>query len=229
MRLYLRRWTHHAIILSALTIGLIFAAVLSACKNHSTGPSSKVGEMVQPTPIVIPVSDGFDYPFGKVNLHNRAKEKVGWYDAQDFGVNDHLGEDWNTKTGGNTDCGLPVYAAAKGTIVFADNAGPGWGNVLIVRHRLPDGRLIETLYGHLQSFAKTSGDVNRREVVGNIGDGGGAYLCHLHFELRLANCPSWGQPGAGYSSDKTGWTQPSDFINANRAFKDSQIGSGSSR
>lgn len=196
-----------------------------ACGNRATNQAPKQVAAAQPTPtpLVIPVSDGFDYPFGgDADQATRKRDMSGWYNAQDFGDNDHLGEDWNAATGGNTDCGMPVYAASKGTIVFAQDAGAGWGNVLILRHRLPDGALVETLYGHLQSFAKTSGEVNRRERIGSIGDGGGAYLCHLHFELRLSNCPAWGQAGAGYSSNRTGWLDPSDFIDANRFFKDSQ-------
>jgi murein DD-endopeptidase MepM/ murein hydrolase activator NlpD len=124
---------------------------------------------------------------------------------------------------------LPVYAASKGTIIFADEAGPKWGKVIIVRHRLPDGTLVETLYSHLQSFERTGGEVNRREKIGSIGDGGGAYVCHLHFELRLSSSPSWGQVGPGYSGDSTGWTDPSDFIEANRFFKEIKVESSSNR
>lgn len=166
--------------------------------------------------MLIPVSDGFDYPFGSEHYSRKDKHEAGWYDAQAFGVNNHLGEDWNRTTGGNTDCGLPVYAASNGTIILANEAGPGWGKVIIVRHKLTDGTLVETLYGHLQSFARTSGEVTRREQIGSIGDGGGAYQCHLHFEVRLSNCPMWGQPGPGYSSDRTGWIDPSNFVDAHR-------------
>ncbi|HEX8491367.1 MAG TPA: M23 family metallopeptidase [Pyrinomonadaceae bacterium] len=109
-----------------------------------------------------------------------------------------------------------MYAAAKGLIVYAADAGQGWGKVLILRHQLADGTLVETLYSHLQSFTKTVGEVNRGEQIGSIGDGGGAYLCHLHFEVRLKGCPAWGATGPGYSSDSKGWTDPSRFIDANR-------------
>src|SRR5688500_1618508 len=62
----------------------------------------------------------FAYPVGESDF---ATEKNDWWDlwynAQDFGENRHLGEDWNKTTGGNTDCGEPVYASADGMIVFA--------------------------------------------------------------------------------------------------------------
>jgi murein DD-endopeptidase MepM/ murein hydrolase activator NlpD len=170
--------------------------------------------VASPAPLIIPVSDGFDYPVGNSKRLTQANDGDGWYVARDFGENNHLGEDWNKESGGNTDCGLPVYAVSKGTIIFAGEAGPGWGKVVIIRHRLPGGALVETLYGHLSSIARAEGDVERRESVGQIGDADGAYPCHLHFELRLSDCPFWGLTGPGYSADNRGWTDPSNFIDA---------------
>ena len=46
------------------------------------------------------------------------------------------------------------------------------------------------------------------------------YLCHLHLEVRYANASSWGAPGPGYwvNNTTTGWTDPTNFINARRNF-----------
>ena len=127
-------------------------------------------------PAVGAVADRFDYPIGNRDHYTEVNDGDGWYVAQEFGEWNasfskyHLGEDWNAESGGNTDCGLPVYAVANGTIVYASIAS-GWGRVLIVRHTLPDGSQVESLYGHLGSFAKTSGDVARGEQIGAIGDG----------------------------------------------------------
>ncbi len=173
-----------------------------------------------PAPALIPVSDGFDYPVGRARGVTEARDGDGWYNAQDFGVNNHLGEDWNGDGGGNTDCGQPVFSVSKGTIFFAGEAGPGWGKIVLVRHRLPDGTLVETLYGHLGSLTKTSGDVARREQIGSVGDADGSYPCHLHFELRFSDCPFWGATGPGYGAANSGWTDPSVFIAARRNLSD---------
>jgi murein DD-endopeptidase MepM/ murein hydrolase activator NlpD len=146
----------------------------------------------------------------------QAKDRDPWYNAQDFTVNTHLGEDWNLNTGGDTDCGQPVYAAANGTVVYAQDGGIGWGNVVIIEHQLADGSRMQTLYGHLQDIVRASGDVKRRELIGKVGNANGRYACHLHFELRLPNCPFWTAPGPGYSTDTTGWTDPSNFIDTHR-------------
>jgi murein DD-endopeptidase MepM/ murein hydrolase activator NlpD len=178
-----------------------------------------------PIPPEIPLSDGFDYPIGKEKSVTEEKDKDAWYNARDFRQKNHLGEDWNLNSGGNTDCGQPIYVTSAGLVVYAQDAGPGWGNVVIVRHRLPNGKIVESLYGHLKEMLKKSGDkVSRRELIGKLGDGGNPcgdtrpYYAHLHFEIRWANCRDWGTASDGYSDDATGWTDPSKFIDRNRKF-----------
>lgn len=159
------------------------------------------------------IADSFAYPISETEFVTEARDKKDeWFNAQDFGENLHLGEDWNKNSGGNSDCGEPVYAAASGRVVFAENAGTGWGNVVIIEHNLPDGKRVQTLYGHLEKILKISGEVKKREQIGTIGNADGKYLCHLHFELREENCPMWNKAGAGYSSENAGWLDPSKFI-----------------
>lgn len=205
------------LILAALSGGVWYAQrkLPSAEKPLPANPAAAS------TPLIIPTSDGFDYPVGGSKRVTQANDGDGWYNARDFGEINHLGEDWNKESGGNTDCGLPVYAVSKGTIIFAVDVGKGWGKVLIIRHRLPDGTEVETLYGHLSSITRTSGDVQRRETIGSIGDAGGVYPCHLHFELRLSGSPFWGLTGPGYGPERGGSTDPSDFIDARRNLRGS--------
>lgn len=158
------------------------------------------------------IADSFAYPLGKNETLTQAKDKDGWYNALDFGEENHLGEDWNKDTGGNTDCGEPVYAIANGEITYAADAGPGWGSVVIITHTLPDGSKVQSLYGHLQEILKTSGEVKKREQIGKVGNANGKYLCHLHLELRDDSCPSWDVVFVGYSPIRYGWIDPSDFI-----------------
>jgi murein DD-endopeptidase MepM/ murein hydrolase activator NlpD len=159
----------------------------------------------------------FAYPVGEKEFVTERNDWWDlWYNAQDFGENRHLGEDWNKTTGGNTDCGEPVYAAAGGRIVFAQDAGAGWGNVVIVEHTAADGTKIQSLYGHLETMAKTAGEVKKRELIGTIGSANGRYMCHLHFELRWTACPFWNQTGGGYADERSGWIDPSEFIDKTR-------------
>jgi murein DD-endopeptidase MepM/ murein hydrolase activator NlpD len=87
---------------------------------------------------------------------------------------------------------------------------------VIIEHNLPNGERVQTLYGHLEKIVKTSGEVKKREQIGTVGNADGRYLCHLHFELRQENCPMWNEAGAGYSAERNGWLDPSDFIDKQR-------------
>lgn len=190
---------------------LFIWTVIAGCSSQDAVTAQKGKTDSPPSQ---PVADSFAYPVGKTEKVTQAKDGDEWYNAQDFGRNDHLGEDWNKNTGGNTDCGEPVYAAADGIIKYATDAGPGWGNVIIIDHVLASGEKIQSLYGHLQEMIKTNGEVRKREQIGKVGNANGRYPCHLHFEVRKENCPVWGQAGGGYSADRTGWVDPSDFIDS---------------
>lgn len=162
-------------------------------------------------------AQSFAYPVGEKDYVTEKNDRWDyWYNAQDFGENRHLGEDWNKTTGGDSDCGEPVFAAADGEIVFAENAGPGWGNVLMIEHTATNGTKVRTMYGHLQSIGRSFGSVKRRELIGTVGNAEGRYKCHLHFEIRWIECPLWEHVGPGYSDSRHGWIDPSEFIEKTR-------------
>lgn len=190
-------------------IAFIALSFLS-CRN-----SEVARNIPKPTPQPSPIADKFAYPISNKEYVTEAKDnKDDWYNATNFGQDFHLGEDWNKNSGGNTDCGEAVFSIGNGVIVYAENAGEGWGNVLIIEHTLPDGKKVESLYGHLQEFVKTSGEVKKRELIAKVGNADGKYLCHLHLEIRDEACPMWHQVGVGYSGETKGWLEPSEFINS---------------
>lgn len=190
---------------------LAFSLSLISCASEPK-PSKHIPEHLLKFP-----KASFVYPVGESDFVTEKNDwRDGWYNAQDFGENRHLGEDWNKTTGGDTDCGEPVFATADGRIILAEDAGPGWGNVVIVEHTAPDGTKLRSLYGHLQTIAKTTGTVSRREQIGTIGNANGRYKCHLHFEIRWIENPLWNEVGPGYSDDRHGWIDPSEFIDRTR-------------
>jgi murein DD-endopeptidase MepM/ murein hydrolase activator NlpD len=201
----------------ALVRGLLTTVAICVHLGCSGTSAKQDQPTASPTPAKPPVvADSFAYPVSEAGSVTQAKDRDGWFNALDFGDNDHLGEDWNKNTGGNTDCGEPVYAIANGEIAYAEDAGPGWGNVIIVTHTLPDGTRVQSLYGHLQQILKSGGVVRKREQIGRIGNANGRYLCHLHLELRGENARDWDRPGGGYARDRTGWLDPSDLIDERR-------------
>ena len=154
--------------------------------------------------------DGFDFPVGKPDAQ-------GYYLAQRFGQNRHLGEDWNGKNGGNTDLGDPVYGIAHGLVTFADHVCCGWGNTIRVVHFSPEHakhQYVESIYAHLDDISVKAGDLIRRgQQIGTIGTADGKYTAHLHLEMRSFISMSL---GPGYSDDQYGYLDPSDFIKMHR-------------
>jgi murein DD-endopeptidase MepM/ murein hydrolase activator NlpD len=152
------------------------------------------------------IAKGFDFPVGKPNAK-------GYYNAQKFTVNDHLGDDWNGTGGGNTDLGDPVYAIGNGYVKFAENVGGGWGNVIRIVHQYK-GKYYESLYAHCEKISVKKGNfVKKGANIGTIGNAAGAYYAHLHFEIRE---DVFMELGGGYSTDTNGFLNPTTFIKSNR-------------
>jgi murein DD-endopeptidase MepM/ murein hydrolase activator NlpD len=77
--------------------------------------------------------------------------------------------------------GAKVIAAAPGKVVFADHLGI-YGNAVILDHGLG----VQTLYGHLSTFAvKANDEVAQGAPIGTTGITGMAAGDHLHFETRV--------------------------------------------
>lgn len=91
----------------------------------------------------------------------------------------HSGLDISSPTG------TPVYATAKGQVIFAGKDG-AYGLTVIIDH----GSGIATSYSHLHSIvAKTGQSVSRGELVGHVGSTGRTTGPHLHYEVRLNGIP----------------------------------------
>ncbi|MEZ5305345.1 MAG: M23 family metallopeptidase [Verrucomicrobiales bacterium] len=168
----------------------------------------------------VPLAVRFDSPLG-------AENGALAYNAQPFRENNHLGDDLNGIGGGDSDLGDPVFAAADGLVTFAGDAGPGWGNVIMVAHAVEDGsrpggrRLIQSLYAHLSEIAAISGsDVRRGERLGAVGTAGGRYKAHLHFEIIESPIV---HPGPGYHQENRCRVSPSAFLKAHRGAPDDQL------
>ncbi len=153
------------------------------------------------------IADAFDYPVGK-------PDAKGYYNAQKFGENFHLGDDWNAVTGGNSDLGDPIYNIGNGKVIFAKDAGGGWGNIIRIVHTLPDGQQYESFYAHCDTImVEAEKWVKRGEQIGTIGNVDGLYYAHLHFEIREdLNLPI----GGGYSENRLGYINPTEFIKKHR-------------
>ncbi len=108
----------------------------------------------------------------------------------------HTGQDLNGIGGANTDLDLPVYSAARGMVVYKGTPSAAWGPTVVIAHRLPDGRVMQTLYAHLHCAVVGVGQLLARgEVIGSVGSAEGQYLAHLHYECIESRAMEAGKPG----------------------------------
>jgi murein DD-endopeptidase MepM/ murein hydrolase activator NlpD len=156
----------------------------------------------------LPLAVRFEAPMGS--------EQAGLtYNAQPFRVTRHLGDDLNGVGGWNSDLGDPVYAAATGKVIYAGWPSDGWGNMVVLMHRVPDAsapdgwRVHQAVYAHLDKIQVKHGDiVPRGAQLGSVGTAGGKYLAHLHFEIREGRSI---YPGPGYSDFPLDRVSPASF------------------
>jgi murein DD-endopeptidase MepM/ murein hydrolase activator NlpD len=82
--------------------------------------------------------------------------------------------------------GTPIGAAGVGTVKFAGFNTGGYGNLVVVTHRLG----FESWYAHMSRIAVSPGQaVVGGTRIGYIGSTGHATGPHLHFEVRYNGTP----------------------------------------
>ena len=142
-------------------------ATLHALRHHSTrrsggGHPASQGAPSGPVRFLRPVSgaigDGFGYPGGRR------------HDGVDFP------EPYGTAVG----------AAGRGTVNFAGWNSGGYGNLIVIDHRLG----YQTWYAHLSAFSVHAGEHVAGGVrIGRVGSTGHSTGPHLHFEVRHNGVP----------------------------------------
>jgi murein DD-endopeptidase MepM/ murein hydrolase activator NlpD len=123
---------------------------------------------------------------------------------REFGTCIHDGIDISNSTG------TPIYAAAAGTVVRAQTTYDGYGLNVVLRHTLPDGSTVYTLYGHLSGFSVSAGEtVARGQLLGPMGSTGNSTGPHLHF--MIIDGAGYDGPSCQYATSKC--YRPRDYIN----------------
>ena len=131
----------------------------------------------------------------------------------------HTGYDFNVGSG-SEELGLPFWPIAKGKVVFSGFVNNGLGNILIIRHRLPDGPELYSRYAHLDDrYAKAGQIVGPQDLVGTIGMSGHQKYAHLHvdicfsatYEMFMKDRP-WFYPSGSKDAVERYFVDPLKFI-----------------
>lgn len=83
--------------------------------------------------------------------------------------------------------GAPIQSIADGVVRYAKESDYGLGVHAIVDHMI-DGRLVTSVYGHMQfgSLQVTQGQVIKvGDQIGAVGNTGASTGAHLHLEIQL--------------------------------------------
>jgi peptidoglycan hydrolase-like protein with peptidoglycan-binding domain len=133
-------------------------ATLNALQGGQLVTATPSGPVRFLRPLNAPMGDGFGYPGGRR----------------------HTGIDFPAPMG------TPVRAAGRGVVAFAGWNTGGYGNLVVVRHRLG----FETWYAHLSAISASVGQaVDGGIVLGAVGSTGYSTGPHLHFEVRQFGTP----------------------------------------
>jgi murein DD-endopeptidase MepM/ murein hydrolase activator NlpD len=136
--------------------GLAGPATIGSLRHGDEPPSGPV-RFLRPVPG--PIGDGFGAPRGD---HR--------HEGVDFPV----------------PYGTRVGAAGRGTTIYADYNYGGYGNLVVIQHRLG----FTTWYAHLSSITSWVGEqVVGGTRIGYVGSTGNSTGPHLHFEVRRYDTP----------------------------------------
>jgi peptidoglycan hydrolase-like protein with peptidoglycan-binding domain len=147
---------------AGLTVdGLAGSATLSALRRRSGGPTrAPAGPVRFYRPVPGPIGDRFGAP----------RENGRRHSGIDFPVS----------------YGTLIEAAGVGTTVFAGYNTGGYGNLVVIQHRLG----YTTWYAHMSRITSWAGErVEGGTRIGYVGSTGHSTGPHLHFEVRLNNVP----------------------------------------
>jgi hypothetical protein len=161
----------------------------------------------------IPHATRFDMPLGSEHgglVYNAQK----FWEMNDKRGGYHVGDDLNGIGGMDSDLGDPVFSTADGLVLYAGVPSPGWGKVVVIAQRAPDGRTLHAMYAHLDRIDAAPGSlVPRGGKIGSVGTANGNYPAHLHFEMRASDGVDI---GAGYAMDPRNRLDPAATVAALR-------------
>lgn len=135
-----------------------------------------------------------------VKLQQENGEKFDFWYSSPFGWRTHpltKKREFHQGLDIKTRAGVPVVAAADGTVVTIETRGY-FGKTIEITH---EGDQFKTLYAHLQGYAenlKVGDKVMRGTIIGYVGNTGRSTGSHLHYSI--------------YDTKKEEWVNPINYI-----------------
>lgn len=122
-------------------------------------------------------------PYGKLYCMNAEKKIYAYHTGADLNAN--AMEDGTRRW--DYDAHQPIFACANGVVTFAA-ALRVWGNVIVIRHEMPDGATVYSRYAHVEALDVVAGQTVRRgDMLARVGNANGVQVYHLHFDISVTN------------------------------------------
>jgi murein DD-endopeptidase MepM/ murein hydrolase activator NlpD len=124
---------------------------------------------------------------------------------REFGYCNHDGIDISNGSG------TEIFAAAAGTVVRSGYSSDGYANHVVIKHTLPNGNSVYTLYAHFNAapVVANGASVSKGQLIGYMGCSGNCTGPHLHFMIIS------GDSNSGFACRWGGSKcyKPRDYIN----------------
>jgi hypothetical protein len=139
--------------------GVAGPTTLDALRGRQVVTANPIGPVRFFRPVPGPITDGFGFiPPGR------------WHTGLDFPAPK----------------GTPIHAGGVGVVSFAGMNTGGYGNLVVISHRLG----FESWYAHMSRIAVSAGQpVSGGVTIGYVGSTGRSTGPHLHFEVRHFGSP----------------------------------------
>jgi len=147
--------------------GQIYQAIRYTDSQGQTGYYTPEGASMRKAFLRSPIE------FARISSHFNLKRKHPILHT----IRAHKGTDYAAARG------TPIRATGDGRVSFAGTKG-GYGKTVVIQH----GSSYETLYSHLQGYAKgiqNGSRVKQGQVIGYVGSSGLATGPHLHYEFHV--------------------------------------------
>jgi murein DD-endopeptidase MepM/ murein hydrolase activator NlpD len=111
--------------------------------------------------------------------------------------------------------GTPIYAVGDGVVVACDTGEAAYGNWCAIKHTLPTGRQLVSLYAHMRTFRLSGGQVVKQgDLVGYEGNTGNTTRLTLgenhgfHIHLSFFDAQGFGISPGAYTKTYGHYTVP---------------------
>ena len=129
----------------------------------------------------------------------------------------HCGNDLNFGKTAWADFDAEVKPMADGKVVYSRNAGPGWGNLVVIYHHELTKLFGDPIYSRYAHFNKVlvsaEQEVTKSSVIGFCGKTGTSSP-HVHWEVLKRKLDHWTLYPNGWSEEKVlkYWFNPYKFM-----------------